>query len=86
METQVTFRLGRDDGARVQALADRLGLKRSQVLRLAVHEFLARMEEEGQSPYDRVRDLAGSVRTGVRDLGERHREHMKRLLRADGPS
>jgi hypothetical protein len=35
-------------------------------------------------PFDRVKDLLGSVASEVPDLGEAHREHLRKRFRRDG--
>lgn len=81
METQVTFRMSRDVHSRVTAMAKQLGVKRSQVIRMALNEFLQHMEADQPRLFDRVQQLAGSVRSGVPDLGTRHREHLLEAIR-----
>jgi hypothetical protein len=44
-------------------------------------------EIEGESvprPYERVRDLLGSLDSGVSDLGSRHREYLLAYFRCRG--
>ncbi len=51
--------------------------KRSEVVRMALVQFLA-VELETR-PIDRVRDLLGSIESGVPDLGQRHHEYLNRM-------
>jgi len=79
MESQLTLRLPVALAEKLERSARRLKRKRSDVVRQALEQFLD-SGPEGH-PIDRVRDLLGSVETGVSDLGQRHREHLIRRLR-----
>ena len=79
MERQLTVRLPAELAERVDQAAKHLRRKRSDIVRLALEQFLTvRVEER---PIDRVRDLLGQVESGVPDLGLRHREYLLRRLR-----
>ena len=79
MEQQLTLRLPADLAARLDQTAKRLQRKRSEVVRLALEQYLA-VETDGK-PVERVRDLLGSVESGLPDLGQRHREYLLHRLR-----
>ena len=79
MESQLTLRLPAALAEKLERSARRLKRKRSDVVRQALEQFLDAGPEV--RPIDRVRDLLGSVETGVSDLGQRHREHLIRRLR-----
>jgi hypothetical protein len=75
MDAQLTLRLPADLSAKLDRTAQRMKRKRSDVARLALAQFLdggAPLEH----PVDRVRDLLGSVQSGIPDLGTSHREHL----------
>jgi Arc/MetJ-type ribon-helix-helix transcriptional regulator len=78
MKGQLTVRLSDELEAGVETLARKLRRKRSDVVRIALERLL--LEEEGaagDTPYERVKDLLGSVESGIADLGSNHREHLK---------
>ena len=75
MESQLTLRLPADLSGKLDLAAKRMNRKRSDVARLALTQFLDGSEPAGR-PADRVRDLLGSVQSGIPDLGTRHREHL----------
>lgn len=79
MESQLTLRLPGALAEKLERSAKRLKRKRSDVVRLALEQFLD--SEPEVKPVDRVRDLLGSVASGVPDLGQRHREHLVERLR-----
>ena len=84
MKGQLTVRLTDELEDGLEALSRKLDRKRSDVVRIALERFL-REEGESQSdrPYERVKDLLGSVESGVPDLGGNHREHLKSRFRRD---
>ena len=79
MESQLTLRLPAALAEKLEISARRLKRKRSDVVRLALEQFLEAAPQT--RPIERVRDLLGSVESGVPDLGQRHREHLLRRLR-----
>lgn len=79
MESQLTLRLPEVLLRKLERSARRLKRKRSDVVRLALEQFLE--TEPAVRPIERVRDLLGRVESGVSDLGQRHREHLLRRLR-----
>jgi metal-responsive CopG/Arc/MetJ family transcriptional regulator len=81
MESQLTLRLPDTLANKLTQSAKRMKRKRSDVVRLALEQFLD--TEPDVKPVDRVRDLLGSVASGVPDLGQRHREHLVERLRRD---
>jgi len=79
MEHQLTVRLPGALAEKLDHAATRLRRKRSEVVRVALEQFLD--TEISTRPVERVRDLLGSVESGVPDLGQRHREYLIKRLR-----
>lgn len=79
MDSQLTLRLPGDLADKLGRSAKRMKRKRSDVVRLALEQFLD--AEPEIRPVERVRDLLGGIESGVPDLGQRHREHLIRRLR-----
>ncbi len=79
MDQQLTLRLPTELAEQLDRTAKRLQRKRSEVVRMALEQFLAVQVEN--RPIDRVRDLLGSVESGVPDLGQRHREYLVKRIR-----
>lgn len=79
LDAQISVRIPGDLAARLDETAGARGVDRSDVVRDALRLYL-----EGASasdrPWDRIGDLAGAATGGPRDLGARHREHLKELL------
>jgi len=80
MEDQLTLRLPAELALRLARVARQQRRKRSAVVRLALQQYLS--VETDERPIERVRDLLGSIASGMPDLGQRHREYLvKRLKR-----
>ena len=79
MDSQLTLRLPGALSEKLERAARRLRRKRSDVVRLALEQFLD--TEPEIRPVERVRDLLGRIESGVPDLGQRHREYLVRRLR-----
>ncbi len=83
MGSQLTVRLPEDLDQEITDAARRLRLKRSDIVRMALEQYLREPSIlEEQAPYGKVKHLVGSVKSGISDLGASHREHLvKRLKR-----
>lgn len=78
MQGQLTIRLSRTLKQGLEALSSRFHQKRSEIVRMALERFIAEETiSEAPSPWQKVQHLAGAVETGVNDLGEAHREHLR---------
>jgi predicted DNA-binding protein len=85
MESQITIRLPETLRRRLDRVAKSVGRRRSDLARLAVQRYLDELESESAPrPYERVRDLLGSVDSGESDLGSRHRDHLLAYFRRRG--
>ena len=81
MEQQLTLRMPADLAKKLEHVAQRLRRKRSEVVRLALEEFLDASWET--RPVERIRDLLGRVESGLPALGQRHRDYLLKRLRHD---
>ncbi len=79
MEKQLTLRLSEDLADKLEQASKRLHRKRSEVIRLALEQFLDIAIDA--KPIERVRDLLGSIESGIPDLGQRHRKYLVKRLR-----
>ena len=80
MTTQLTVRLPEDLSQAVASAAARLKRKRSEIVRLALYQFL-NLPQEGETPAARVRSLIGSLESGIPDLAENHRAYVLESLK-----
>jgi Arc/MetJ-type ribon-helix-helix transcriptional regulator len=84
-EMQMTVRVPDEYGEGLNRLSKRLGIKKSDLLRMALRQFLENTQERPEeAPSRRVSHLLGIAESGVKDLGQRHREHLIRMIRESG--
>lgn len=77
MHSQFTVRLPQDLNDGITNIAKRMRLKRSDIIRIAIENFIAGFEgKEKNHPYEKVKKLIGSIESGIPDLGEKHREYL----------
>jgi hypothetical protein len=81
VHAQLTVRLPEDLSRALKAASRRMQRKNSEIVRLALREFLGASERPAGRPADRVRHLIGSLESGVPRLAEDHRAHIVESLR-----
>jgi metal-responsive CopG/Arc/MetJ family transcriptional regulator len=81
MQSQLTVRLSDDLDKEIAALAKRLRLKRSDIVRMALQKFLGEFQGEESKPYEQVKTLIGTFSSGVPDLGQSHRKYLLRKFK-----
>ena len=74
-DAQMTFRLPRSIAARLDEIAARRGVQRSDLLREAAARVVSE-EEARERPFELVKDLVGSLDSRVPDLGSEHRKYL----------
>lgn len=84
IDEQLTVRLPEDLSRALQAASRRMQRKRSEIVRLALREWLGTGSSPGVRAADRVRSLIGSLESGVPDLAEKHRAYIIESLRRGG--
>lgn len=81
MQDQVTVRLPEDLSQALKAASRRMQRKSSEIVRLALREYLGPPSgSEGRSS-DRVQALIGSLESGVPDLAEKQRVRILESVR-----
>jgi hypothetical protein len=79
---QLTIRMDDEYKGKIEMLAKEMGLKKSDIARLALKRFIEEnIGNEQASPYQRVKYLLGTAESGIRDLGQRHREYVIEKIR-----
>ena len=82
VEMQMTVRMPDEYSEGLNRLSKRLGIKKSDLLRMALRQFLENNQDRAEEvPFRRVSHLLGIAESGVKDLGQRHREHLIRMIR-----
>ncbi|WP_045220544.1 ribbon-helix-helix protein, CopG family [Desulfonatronum thioautotrophicum] len=75
---QMTIRVPDEFMEQVNHISLRTGLKKSDIARLAIKDFLERFDFQDQEvkPIQNASDLIGVVRSGISDLGRNHRRYI----------
>jgi len=81
MDDQLTVRLSTDLSKALKERAARMQRKPSEVVRMAIAEFLQETDTPDAPPAERVKHLLGSLETGIPDLAQRHRHYVLKRLR-----
>ena len=81
---QLTIRMPDDQMGRIEHIAKKLGLKKSDVTRMAIKKFIAEYNDSIEKPFAKVKHLLGVVESGVPDLGQRHRDHLIKKIKGEG--
>jgi hypothetical protein len=82
---QLTIRMHDEQMPKIEHIAKEMGLKKSDVTRMAIKKFIAEYigEEKEMKPYNRVKHLLGVAESGVADLGQSHREHLIKKIKSE---
>lgn len=80
--SQITVRLPKDLDRALRLAARRSQRRRSEIIRVALRDYLKPVHLRPGRAYDRVRDLIGSLDSGIPDLAERHREYILESLKS----
>jgi len=79
---QITVRMPDEYKEKINMLAKKMGLKKSDIARLAVKRFIEEhLSHDRRTPYQKVSHLLGVVESGIKDLGQRHREYVIQRIR-----
>jgi len=74
---QITVRMPNEYGNKLDKLSKELGMRRSDIIRLAMKRFLEATDQtDRQSPYLKVSHLLGIAESDVNDLGQSHRKYL----------
>jgi len=74
---QLTIRMSKDYLLKIEQIAKKMGLKKSDITRLAIRHFIEGYGyNDDKTPFDRVRRLIGVVESGIPDLGQNHRKYL----------
>ena len=74
---QITIRMPDDHYYKIEMIAQKLGLKKSDITRIALKKYLEEFEiKEEASPYEKAKHLIGVAESGIADLGQNHRKYV----------
>jgi hypothetical protein len=79
---QLTVRIPDEYTEKLNLLSNKMGLKRSDIVRLALKCFLDE-NSEGiyQPPFQKVKSILGVAESGIKDLGQRHRHYLIKKIK-----
>ena len=82
MSNQLSVRIPEELDESLSRIAEKLRLKRSIIVRMALEKFVEDCMVKGEEiPYERIKHLLGSFSSGYPDLGASHRKHLLKILR-----
>jgi hypothetical protein len=81
MSDQLTVRLSPELARALRAASRQMQRKSSEIVRMALREFLGLAGPDHSSPSERVRGLIGSLDSGVPDLARKHRASILESLK-----
>ncbi len=74
---QLTIRIPDKYKKEIELLSENLGLKKSDIARLALRKFIdEKLTKEHEPPYNKVKHLIGKAKSGINDLGQNHRKYI----------
>lgn len=81
---QITVRMPNEYGNKLHKLSKQMGLRRSDIIRLAMKRFLEGADQtDQQSPYLKVSHILGIAESDVKDLGQSHRKYLIQKVKRD---
>lgn len=81
---QLTIRMPDEQMIMIENIAKKMGLKKSDITRIAITKFIEEYSDNTVKPFTKVKHLLGVVESGVTDLGQRHRSHLIKKIIDDG--
>jgi len=75
---QLTIRMPDEHYRKMATIAKKMGLKKSDIARMAVKRFVEEYGEtiDAKSSYEKSKHLLGVAASGMPDLGKKHRQHL----------
>lgn len=74
---QITIRIPDTYVAEIDAIAEKMGLKRSDITRMAIKKYIENINSyDTMDLFKKAKGLIGVVESGIPDLGHNHRKHI----------
>lgn len=81
---QLTVRMPNDYTEKLDKLSKKMGLRRSDIVRMALKQFLEeKRERDERTPFRKISRLLGIGESGIKDLGQVHRRYLIQKIRKD---
>jgi metal-responsive CopG/Arc/MetJ family transcriptional regulator len=79
---QLTVRMPDEYKSELAELTKEMGLKRSDIVRMALRQFIEEnLKRKSITPFEKVSNLLGIAESGIKDLGQRHRDYLIEKIR-----
>jgi hypothetical protein len=79
---QITIRIPDNYGEKMSIIAKKKGVKKSDIARMALTQFIEKnLDEDEETPYEKVKHLIGIADSGIKDLGQNHREYLIKKIK-----
>ncbi len=79
---QLTVRVPDEYKKKIAMLAEKMGLKRSDIARMALKQFVEEnLKSDQRTPFQKVSHLLGTAESGIKDLGQSHRDYLIKKIR-----
>ncbi len=72
---QLSIRIPDEYGSKLAVLAEQMRLKKTDILRLALKQFVDENLTD-DAPYEKIKHLLGTAESGIGDLGKNHRKYL----------
>ncbi len=74
---QLTIRMPDEYLPKIEKIADKMGLKKSDITRMAIKKFITEYNaQDEQNPYTKAQHLLGVAESHITDLGQNHRTYL----------
>ena len=81
---QLTIRMPEKFLFKIEQIAKKSGLKKSDITRMAIRKFLEDYSSEEEADlYSKAKRLIGVAESGVSDLGQNHREYLINKIKGE---
>jgi hypothetical protein len=80
---QMTIRIPGKGVSKIEHIALKIGLKKSDITRMAIRNFIDKYEDSETKPYTKVKSLLGITESGTPDLGQNHRKYLIEKIKVD---
>ena len=81
---QLTIRMPDRYFSKIEHIAGKMGLKKSDITRMAIKKFIEEYGDDNETkPFGKVQHLLGIVESGVSDLGQHHRKYLVEKIKSD---
>ena len=84
---QITIRMPKEHILKIEEIARKMGLKKSDITRMAIKNYINGHEDTPRnSVFAKARHLIGVAESGVPDLGQNHRKYLIDRITKSGAS